>query len=229
VKNLILFALVASALAQAPQTTTPTMIPYTFDCTTLETPSSGCRSYNEMVTNGDKDLLGILDSTTYVCFRPMEDVFFTMSYSSPDYNLFMKSATSQAYEQFAFFLYARFKGGVVDESQMFSAKWKKFAKDGQTPIYLSISDPKRASNTSVSDSELSVQYAFTNRSNTNTTYLVTVRRSTLRFLETYEWENKAPSPKRSKGTSQVSDQTLNSPRGSTEFSGRCAYFPHKAE
>jgi len=111
VKQLGLFLLfAATALAQGP--------PYAYDCSKLSSPSAGCKSYNEMVIANDKQLLSSFRTNiTFVCFRPYQDVFFTLSYGPSQYESFTKVASTSEYEAPAILVYVRYKDGVRDDVQ----------------------------------------------------------------------------------------------------------------
>lgn len=95
VKQIVLFVLFAtSALAQSSI--------YAYDCSKLASPSAGCKSYNEMVIASDKQLLATFKTdTTFVCFRPSEDVFFTLSYAQPSYEEFTRVGSTTEYQPLA--------------------------------------------------------------------------------------------------------------------------------
>src|SRR5947209_17377497 len=96
----VLFAI--SAFAQS--------TPYVFECSKLPTPSPGCKSYNEMVVANDKDLLSWLkENSSFVCFRPEEDVFFLLGYSNSSYAEFQQ--VGSVYEEMATVYYSRYKNG----------------------------------------------------------------------------------------------------------------------
>src|SRR5438445_5590158 len=176
-----------------------------FDCSKLPEPSAGCKSYNEMVRSGDKALRSTLNSstTTFVCFRPYEDVFITISYEAPSYNAFVKNEVSKLYETSGLLWYARYKQGVLDDSQVAGGKWKKYLRDGQEPSF--VPDPKSVATSLISDSEVVFGYTFQNLSSTKTFYRVDLRRSTLRFVETYQWDN-PPRAKIKKGSTDSSEE-----------------------
>lgn len=192
------------------------------DCSLLSAPSPGCRSYNEMVTNSDPELIRVLySSTSFVCFRPNQDVFFTISYHEPqDDSLFVETKSgSGTYEQDSVLSYYRFKSGVVDEFQTFSGKWRKFGKAGQA--FFTAAPSAEGGGASVDDTEANVQYGFKNLAGTETAYSVSVRRSTLRFLESYEWGN--PAPPQEESASNARKDSVS--KGADDVSGYCRYFP----
>lgn len=105
-----------------------------------------------MVGSGDKDLLSTLNknNNTFVCFRPYEDVFLTVSYAVPSYNEFLKNAVSKLFEAYGLLWYARYKQGVQDDSQLAGGKWKKYVRDEPEPQFMP--DPKSAATSVISDS-----------------------------------------------------------------------------
>src|ERR1039458_5728551 len=155
---------------------------YKADCS-IAGPAPGCKSYNEMVEKNDKDILAILKgSSTFVCFRQGEDTFVVLSYRQPLPTLFHQGAASHVLETFGIVLYRTYTDGVVGFMLPISGRWTKaFTTD--SPVFTSRKDEIQAS---VLDAEVSFSYPFKNRSGTTTRYDITIRRSTLRFVETYD-------------------------------------------
>src|ERR1700681_1382289 len=93
VKLIVLYLLFAAASALAQSSI------YAYDCSKLTSPSPGCKSYNEMVFASDKQLLSIFETDiAFVCFRPSQDVFFTLSYAQPRYEEFTRVGTTTTYQ-----------------------------------------------------------------------------------------------------------------------------------
>ena len=193
---------------------------YKFDCSKLPIVSLGCNSYNELVKATDKDLLNTMrQDMAVVCFRPDEDVFFTLSHENPGYGSFVKVQSSSAYEAPGYVFYTRYKNGVTDDFQFVFGRWMKLAKDGQKPYF--VADPKAEAGASISDNEVVFSYSFQNLSKTKTSYSVAVRLSTLRFVEKYQWDN-PPEPTNTKKGSKPERNAAS--LGQTETSGYCASF-----
>jgi hypothetical protein len=61
-----------------------------------------------MVVSKDQDLLSTLkNGVTFVCFRPGENVFFTLSYEVPSHDSFVRVESSNAYQAYGLFWYAK--------------------------------------------------------------------------------------------------------------------------
>jgi hypothetical protein len=193
---------------------------YKFDCSTLITTSPGCISYNEMVQNKDTDLLTTLrNNATFVCFRPIEDVFFTLAYTKPDDSSFAKVGSTQVYEADGFIYYDRYKSGIDDDNFFVYGKWKRVGKDKRSSYFESLSGtPARGH---ITDNEIGIAQSFKNRMGTNTTYTVAVRRSTSRFVETHTWKNSQEPVSKGKASPQKQVQPS---EGSNDISGYCVYF-----
>jgi hypothetical protein len=191
----LLLVLFSPALAHA-QTVSQ---PYAFNCNALQSPSEGCKSYNEMIVKKDKELMEFIEneSTVYVCFRPEQDVFLFLGFSTPGEAQFKMGASGHL-ESSGQSLYFRYSDGVLEDSKVGNGVWTKFTtKNG--PVFFTPEGSEVQS--SISDSELSVSYTFPNLTHKRTNYSVTLRRSTLRFSEQYTFPQ-LPVPSR-KGVKEV--------------------------
>lgn len=152
--------------------------------------ASACKSYNELVSSKDDDLMTMLTSReTYVCFREAEDVFNVISMGTiPPKLLFKQIQKTNVYQasRASLIFYRRFKDGQADESLLFSGHWKRVGEDGD-PFF--DSDIKEPSNISVGNSEIALGEDFKNIGGGTTTYILKIRRSTKRVSETFQWDN----------------------------------------
>ena len=213
--KIALILIFAAAVAPAQETS------YTFNCSKLSVPSAGCTSYNEMITVRDKELMNTLthQEDTFVCFKPSQDMFFLLSYSTPRYESFVKAGTGSTYEALGPLFFATYKTGVLDEGHMIAGKWVKLSRDAQVPLFQPVSVTETGT---ISDVEVGIEYQFTNLSHMTTRYSVYVRRSTLRYAETYTWDNPpTSSTKKGPGERTQKDQPTS---GRQENSGYCAKF-----
>lgn len=198
---------------------------YTFDCTKLSfaNQSQGCESYNEMVVKGDKDITGAFQSSSasdvLVCFRPAEDVFFVISYKVPDDAEYHRANTPNIFEAVEFLFYSRYKDGVLDTSGLSYGAWTKIPN---IAVSFSAKD-KDGSYASINSSEVSYGSSFLNLNNTKTLYTVQIRLSTLRFSETYTFQE-APPPKPAKSPAPPTPPSQNR----IEYTGYCAAFKPRA-
>ncbi len=214
VKLPALIALIGvSALAQSPsQRPKPS---YTYDCSMLPEPSQGCQSYNQMVDKQDSDVMSTLKTgETYVCFRPNADYFMVVNYSDP---VLLKPLTSNptVLRGVGVGTYSSFKEGILDSIEALGGQWTQLKSLGTPPVF-SGKGLERGSPTTltVSDTEVDYSTSYENIGKTKTVYTLQIRRSTLRFSETYIFP-----------TSQSKTAT------STEsgFSGYCAEFRPASE
>jgi hypothetical protein len=153
------------------------------------------------------------NSPAYACFSPDEDSFFVISYAAPKNltNAFgwepEKDTTGQPVDGYATqraqMIYHKYKNGVDEAYRRAQFTWTKtfpyyeqkadqqhsviaFAvgseqnehKDNQT-IY------NHAFDVSITDTEISLFFAFENLNNATTEFSFTIRKSTKRFVETY--------------------------------------------
>jgi hypothetical protein len=207
----VLFLLLFSTLAIAQDT-----LSHTFDCSKLTLSSTGCLSYNEMVRSYDKDLFDAFKNSneTFVCFRSGEDVFMMISYSIPDE---IANSPRLNSESKGSVIYRRFKDGTFDELKMAFGTWLK----NPAQNLLSFVSPDNVKNhAAVDDGEVAFDYSFTNRESTTTIYNLQIRRSTLRFKESYTWDDPPASQKNSKAPVTLPKHT----ESGTEITGHCAEF-----
>jgi|SRR5580700_7812787 hypothetical protein len=168
--------------------------PYAFNCTTLQLPSEGCTSYNEMIVKKDQELMEFIDNMdhVYVCFRPMQDVFLFFAFKTPGEAKY-KMGSSGYLEADGQMVYFRYTDGLLEDSKIGNGKWTKFSIKGG-PVFFTRGDGEIKS--SVSDSEFSVSYTFPNLTHKTTNYSASVRRSTLRFSEEYTFPQTATTSKK---------------------------------
>jgi hypothetical protein len=186
--------------------------PYKFDCSTLSYVSAGCASFNEMVAKMDKDILSTLNGNeAFVCFRPDEDVFFVISFQVPDDSEY-SPITLGSREAAGVIGYDRFKDGVSEDTDIVFGKWKKLRSTAATPYFAS--DPKSQSYAAINDTEVSYHASFQNLQNTKTAYDFQIRRSTLRFSETYTFP--AERDPKKPASAPTSDRA--------EYTGYCTEF-----
>jgi hypothetical protein len=218
----ILIAVVVSAAsAFAQQETTQPSTTYVYDCTKLPYVSVGCQSYNEMVAKGDKDLFGLINgSHVFGCFRPDEDVFFIVSLIEPypsEYTA-RSAASPNNLQSTGTFSYARFKNGVQEDANTLTGLWRKVKL--MNVATFSAKDDQNTTHAAANDSEISYDNSLRNLNNTRTLYALQIRRSTLRFSETYTTSDVPPDSKPSK-------QPIHpSPKAPAQIasSGYCAEF-----
>jgi hypothetical protein len=194
---------------------------YVYDCTKLPYVSAGCPSYNEMIAKGDKDLFSLIDgSHVFACFRPNEDVFFIASLIEPypgEYTA--RSATSpNNLQSTGIFSYARFKNGFQEDATALTGLWRKTKLINIATF--SAKNDQNTTHATASDTEISYDSSFRSSNNARTVYSLHIRRSTLRFSETYTSGEVAPDGKASKASTQP---PTNAP-AQLGSSGYCAEF-----
>jgi hypothetical protein len=166
------------------------------DCSKFDD-SRGCRSYNEMVEKEDYDIIASINALyhSFVCFRPDEDVFIifyfpslTLDYRAVPPNKLIVVAKGHVY-------YARYKDGLLEYGDVAHGEWVR-------PNYGPTEDPPpgvfhTARSTQptalVSDNEIVYGSSFKNLEKSETNYSITIRRSTLRFVETFQAPGHKPS------------------------------------
>ena len=143
-----------------------------------------------MVEKNDKDIVSYVsgDYHSYVCFEKDEDNFIIVATYPPLEGLYRRLPSAPSIvQQPSRVLFIRYKQGVSDDFKFVAGVWKKGAGVGEVFV------TPRASETSVSvdNAEIAVEYSFHNLNKNRTHYNFVIRRSTLRFIETWT----APSTK----------------------------------
>jgi hypothetical protein len=150
---------------------------------TINCPSGtqiGCNSFTELVQHNDPEIMNYLhpkesNARVQVCFNAEgDDKFFIIKYGSS--SKLRKQET---------ILVSKFEAGVQHDFTFANLHW--ISEDfGQ--ITALVSDESQSG--SITDSELEFRRTFTNLSGTKTTYALSVRWSTGKYLERYSWPDK---------------------------------------
>src|SRR5882762_11174254 len=154
---------------------------YTVNCGKLESPSPGCKSYNDMVTKNDSDVLSqVTADESFVCFRPADDVFFVLSYRFPGPAAFTIKTAGEVNQARGLIFYGRFKEGQREESKLAVGTWLS-----DTGMFMAA--PKTGPSATVIESEITYSYDYQNVKNNTIYYTLRIRKSTLRFAENFSW------------------------------------------
>ncbi len=191
---LIALFLVSICRAQDAPIITPDQVvnpAHTVDCSQFENTQS-CKSYNEMVNANDKDILRMFEGTTLACFSDNADSFVTLSFSEP-LGASYKKVGPGLWKARGRVTYNRFAYGVSDRFYIATGNWIKTSSD-DSRSFVSLAPAKTKS--FVDDTEITFGYQFINLIGSTTSYNITVRRSTLRFVE----ETFAPDDKKKNET-----------------------------
>ena len=167
---------------------------YSTSCTLPET-AAACRSYNELVTSRDADLIQLLTiRDAYVCFRENQDVFNVIAIDSPRSTEFKKMSQNGFYQArpSSYIVFHRFKNGQTDHRLLIAGKWTKF-DPASAPYFTTIG--KESPVLDVSDSEITLSEEYRNITGGKTNYTFRIRRSTMKATETFQWDNPPPEPK----------------------------------
>ena len=154
--------------------------------------SPGCESFNQMTAAGDSELISQLEKEkqAWVCFRRSEDVFIVVSHFEPKQWWFNDKPNLM---QISPVEYRRFKAGVLDDFQSWSGIWS-LERQGvlSTAKFESILRNGSSSNRrgaedfcDIDSSEVSLSYPFESLNRSTTSYGLTIRESTLRFVESW--------------------------------------------
>jgi hypothetical protein len=187
---------------------------FTVDCATVQATTS-CKSYNELIRAKDKYLLGQMSYQPFVCFVQDSDQFLVVTTKHPPTDNFRVAKDGISKIPGVEFL-VTFKEGVQDSFRFIAGQWSKMtiADDIQFSF-----DTEPASDTelSIDQSEIEASYQFKNLYHTTTSYTLKIRRSTKRFVQSYDFPE-PPTPAK-KGEAPPTPSTTRA--GDT---GYCASF-----
>ena len=151
-----------------------------------------------MVAARDKQLLDLLkESNAFVCFRDGEDVFEVVAFSEPTTIEYVKDPKIRGFARaWGDVTYARFSKGLNEDFRLFLGDWKRrvsattgeLSPEGSPGFISDRSDPDTQG--IIDESEISLSYTFQNLSKTKTTFYMQIRRSTLRFNESWTYPDK---------------------------------------
>ena len=150
-----------------------------------------CKSFQTMLSAGDRGLLAMRSGRAYVCFREDEDTFFVVSFDEPS-----ESGSTMAPEKSPVagtLQYHRFKNGTSDDYRVVAGVWEENAfGDGKQFRFTqlrgrepSTSEPVAAA--AVNQNEVRVGYSFQNRQNDTVNYELRIERAPRGFAEDYDW------------------------------------------
>lgn len=182
--------------------------PKPVDCSKFSDSLPGCKSFNEMLGSNDKDVVSSVGGIyqAYVCFRADEDVFTIISYLPPSNEQFRKATFGVEMQATAYL--SRYEAGLSKDEEVFDGKWYKSAHEPAAQAHFTgnglFASRDQQPKIYVNESEISVSTSWQNLGGTRTTYHLQVRRSTKRFLETFEWPK--PPTAKDKSTEQMTRQ-----------------------
>jgi hypothetical protein len=156
----------------------------TVDCQRFGS-SSGCKSFNEMVSHGDKGLLDSLANSAFICFPEDEDTFFIVEFESPD--AFRPSKVNPALEEsWAMASYSKYEHGNLSDVRLWTDNWKRKNKNTNSARFESTNDD---STCLISPDAIVIGFNFQNLKGAQTNYSLSIRRSTGRYLESLSSSN----------------------------------------
>jgi hypothetical protein len=178
-------------------------------CTDFPSAKAACESFKELVERRDKELLAILSQrcrmnsfgsgrgarqgSAYACFIEGEDRFLTVGFSMPASKEEVPSGVVTGDK--GLLCLDEYKQGMPGDTQrstelendpLAPAEDKPAAMSPVTGKELGLSDVRAA----VDSSAIWVSYSFLNGNGGKTDYQLKIRRSTKRFVETYEGDKK---------------------------------------
>jgi hypothetical protein len=164
---------------------------FTADCSGNRNLPS-CKSYNQMISSKDRDLSSILSGHAYVCFRHDENTFFVISFDEPSKDMFVPTSVPGKSQITGVVKYHRFKDSASDDFRVTAGDWEKTAIGDSKEISFASSSNKAPGSeeqtaAAVNENEIRIGYSFQNREETKVDCELRLRRSTLNFVENYDW------------------------------------------
>jgi hypothetical protein len=173
------------------------------DCAQIKSP--GCKSFNEMLTNRDPDIVEAIKQPnyiTYVCFQPNDDAFTMLTFSLPtnkwkrtqecweaERKKITNSPACHTGEQgYQTFISSTYRHGLYNDSFELLFTWmrgKSIGTVGQSN-YRELAGGRTDGSLAINDTELVLSYNFPNKEGSTTVYSMQLRRATKRFVETFE-------------------------------------------
>jgi hypothetical protein len=149
---------------------------------------ASCSMFNEMLAVKDEEL-DFLQSdftTSYVCFE--NDQFFVLRFDKPLSGAWKKSATGAKSEgmeeQNGRILFESFKNGVSDAFRMTIVEWTRWPGSDASALNKAKQVRKDyAKFAIITNAEIEFRFDFENLAHSVTTRDITIRRSTLRFVD----------------------------------------------
>ena len=138
-----------------------------------------------MVVSGDQDVTALLSGDgyiSYVCFEKAEDTFMIFSVGTPRPPFYVKDKLTKLEVQRGSAFFQKYKNGVSQDFEIIGGKWQRI--EGLSENFLP--DPGDQE-ISLSDTELTFTETYSNLKKTKTSHSISIRRSTLRFAETYRF------------------------------------------
>jgi hypothetical protein len=143
----------------------------------------GCQNFKDLLDHGDADIAEYFythdESThTYACFRNLEESFFILKYDH------------MAYGDFGTFTFEEFLNQQSSRNEIGEIKWHSESGFITESKFLLKPGAKPQSLGSIDMSSLAYETHYSNRQDTTTHYILSVRWSTGRFTETYSAKDK---------------------------------------
>jgi len=134
-------------------------------------------------------MASMAESILISCFRKTSDIFITVSFEKQKTLLFTEDA-KHVKRAPGYLSYERYADGVSQDSESFFGTWIQYPYVSMSASFASEPDEKdKKRGAVISDSEIAISYSFENVGGTRTDYSFQIRRSTLRFVETFLFNN----------------------------------------
>ena len=194
--SLVLLLLLSAPQAQQKTAPKPPLPPKskapTINCSDAET-TKACTSFKQLIEAEDKDILdGLSSPTSYVCFRPNEDAFIIFHVDAPNPYGWRQSADGvvQTQEGKSSATLTEYRNGVLYTFRGDLQYWHRSGSGSEEFFHSETTEGlSKGLDITIRDVQIYVAYPFESQNGGTTEYSLAIRRSTGRFIETFESKN----------------------------------------
>jgi hypothetical protein len=155
--------------------------------------SKGCATFAEMLRNNDPDFRNLTsaDYMAFVCFVDKEDRFFVVGFDA-SLLLWDVDPERSAFERAdGLFTFTDYQDGFANRSELETVLWRRRIlkyrhKPEEEWQRAELSPKEKGKVVSINDAEVNYLTTFSNGRNEQVQYSMQIRRSTLRFQETFK-------------------------------------------
>lgn len=154
--------------------------------------SEGCSSFGQMLRAGDTGILAQVsgERTAYVCFQEYTDAFLIASFQTPGAFVPKSKLIGQAESMFDYSKYTDGVRGGLPVAGYALMTWTgidNLPPSGLAHTAIGHGKDRATVLDTVDPTEIDIAGTYQNIGGTATTYSLQIRRSTLRYKETFEW------------------------------------------
>lgn len=148
---------------------------------------AACKSFEQLLEARDADILDSIKPTSYVCFRPKEDVFWIFRFDKPRGWSQPDSSDAQSTRGLASLV--EYRNGVSSKAKLGLGTWSRVPSFGGAAdrfAYSPVEGRDKGLQFIIDSDEISVDFDYQNLDSERVFYSLQIRRSTGRFAETFK-------------------------------------------